>query len=398
MPTLELRTVRDSGKFLQQIRRWSTVAIRTDRQHWPIDQVLDRTELSAVLDELAEPASRSMGPGRKWHCPMPYHEDHRASVTMFRDRSGHERWRCWSGDHRGDAIDLVIAATGRDRTDAVEWLASRAGMHPDRPLPPPRPKQSTAPPAARAMDPLVARYVHACHRVLHASAGQPVRDWLHARGIDDHTITANLIGADPGRTMMRRSRGLPYGAAVAATFPVYGPAGNLSYVQARYLDPDTAGRKYDNPAAALAPHPRLAFPIATTAHRSDVTLVCEGMPDALTAAQAGFTAVGLLGAQTPDDSVAARLANHAANTDTRLVLVCDPDPAGRRVAETLVPLLEGCGHTAHVVTPPDGFDLNDWASHHPAWPDEIRTAITIAAPSTIDRSVASGRSLHGVDL
>ncbi|MGE0308498.1 MAG: toprim domain-containing protein [Acidimicrobiia bacterium] len=359
---------------------------------WPIDQVLDRTDLGALLDELTEPAARTVGPGRKWHCPMPYHEDHRASVTMFRDRAGHERWRCWSGDHRGDAIDLVTVVTSRDRADAIDWLASRAGMYPDRPLPPVRPRHSDAPPAARVMDPLVARYVHACHRILHASAGRPVLDWLHSRGLDDTTITTNLIGADPGRTMMRRARGLPYGSGIAATFPVYGPAGALTYVQARYLDPETTGRKYDNPAAALAPHPRLGFPI-TAQSQPGVTLVCEGMPDALTAAQAGFPAVGLLGAQTPDESVASRLANHAENTATRLVLVCDPDPAGRRVAETLVPLLDGCGHSATVVTPPDGLDLNDWALRSATWPDHILAP----QPDTAERSTP-GRALQEVEL
>jgi DNA primase len=347
----------------------------TPRDHrWPIDQVLERTDLSALLDELAEPAGRTMGPGRKWHCPMPYHEDHRASVTMFRDRAGHERWRCWSGDHRGDAIDLVIATTGRDRADSVDWLATRAGMFPDRPLPPAIKRRSNAPPAAQAMDPLVARYVHACHRVLHASAGRPVLAWLHARGLDDATITANLIGADPGRDMMHRARGLPYGTQVAATFPVYGPGGSLTYVQARYLDPETVGRKYDNPAAALAPHPRLGFPVVAGPVRPGVTLVCEGMPDALTAAQAGFAAAGLLGAQTPDESVAARLANHADNTHTKLVVVCDPDAAGKRVAEALVPLLDDCGHHADVVTPPDGLDLNDWANRCPDWSGAIAPA------------------------
>jgi DNA primase len=360
---------------------------------WTIDQVLERADLAALLDELAEPAGHTIGPGRKWHCPMPYHEDHRASVTMFRDRSGHERWRCWSGDHRGDAIDLVMATTGRDRKDAIEWLANRAGMHPDRPLPPAQPRPSTAPPSAKVMDPLVARYVQACHRILSASAGRPVREWLHGRGIDDSTITANLIGADPGRSMMRRSRGLPYGEQLAATFPVYGAGGALTYVQARYLDPDTAGRKYDNPAAALAPHPRLGFPVASGAARSGVTLVCEGMPDALIAAQAGFDSVGLLGAQTPDESVAARLANHADTRNSRLVLVCDPDAAGRRVADALVPLLGGCGHQATVVTPPDGLDLNDWANRCPTWPDHIPTP---ANPS-IDRPQV-GRSLQEVDL
>jgi DNA primase len=206
-----------------------------------------------------------------------------------------------------------------------------------------------------------------------------VRDWLHARGIDDCTIGINLIGADPGRDRMRRARGLPFGADTAATFPVYGPAGNLTYVQARYLDPAAAGRKYDNPAAALAPHPRLAFPVAAGERRRDVTLVCEGLPDALIAAQAGFQAVGLLGAQTPDESVAARLASHADNTSTTLVLVCDPDDAGRRVAEALVPLLTAYGHTPRVVVPPDGLDLNDWALSEPRWADAVGG--TISAPA-----------------
>ena len=358
-----------------------------DHYRWSIDDVLDRTDLAALLDEMTLPAVRTMGPGRKWHCPASYHEDHRASVTMFRDRSGHERWRCWSGDHRGDAIDLVTVVTGRDRGDAIDWLANRAGMRPDRPLPPARPKDSTAPPAARLMDPLVARYVHACHRVLHTSAGRPVRVWLEARGFDDRTISANLLGADPGRTMMQRSRGLPHGAHVAATFPVYGSGGNLTYVQARYLDPDAAGRKYDNPAALLAPHPRLAFPIPTHDRRSELTLVCEGMPDALTATQAGFDAVGLLGAQTPDDAVAARLANHAANQHSQLVLVCDPDAAGRRVADTLVPLLDDLDHRPYVITPPDGGDLNDWANRHCNWDNDLVDATQSA--TSIDHDVSA---------
>ena len=64
---------------------------------WPIDEILARTDLAALLDEFAQPAQR----GRRWHCPLTEHDDHHASVTMRRDHRGHERWRCWSGDHRG---------------------------------------------------------------------------------------------------------------------------------------------------------------------------------------------------------------------------------------------------------------------------------------------------------
>ena len=104
------------------------------RARWEITEVLDRTDLAALLDELTQPAGR-LGPGRRWHCPLPDHDDHHASVTMFRDRHGHERWRCWSADHRGDAIDLVTITQGSTRADAIDWLATPR-RHAPRPAPP----------------------------------------------------------------------------------------------------------------------------------------------------------------------------------------------------------------------------------------------------------------------
>ena len=94
------------------------------------------------------------------------------------------------------------------------------------------------------MDESVAHYVRMCARLLSGPQGRAVREWLHTRGFDDPTIAANLIGADPSRTRLRRPRGLPTGAGLAATFPAFDPAGNITYVQSRYLEPDVVGRKY----------------------------------------------------------------------------------------------------------------------------------------------------------
>ena len=116
---------------------------------------------------------------------------------MFRDRHGHERWRCWSADHRGDAIDLVTI-TRRATRDAIDWLATRAGMIPDRPLPPRAPKRTPPAPApAATMSPLVGRYVQAANACCAARTAARSSDWLHARGFDDTTIAANRLGADP---------------------------------------------------------------------------------------------------------------------------------------------------------------------------------------------------------
>ena len=117
---------------------------------WPIDEILARTDLAALLDEYAQPDQRP----RRWHCPLPDHGDTHASVTMHRDQRGHERWRCWSGDdrHRGDAIDLIQAVRGSTRVEAIDELASRAGMHPERELPPIPERRLTVPPPATVLD------------------------------------------------------------------------------------------------------------------------------------------------------------------------------------------------------------------------------------------------------
>jgi DNA primase len=370
------------------------------RAGWRIGDVLDRTDLGALLDDLAQPTGRSGG-GRRWHCPLLDHDDHRASVSMHRDHHGHERWRCWSGDHRGDAIDLVIATTGRTRTDAIDYLATRAGMIPDRPLPPiPRKRTPASTAPARVMDPVVARYATYCAGLLDTPAGTPVRAWLHARGITDDTIEANRIGVDPGRQLVTRRRGLPYGAGVAATFPAFDVVGEITYVQARYLHPDQVGRKYDNPSAALAPHPRLAYPVVSGEHRSGLLAVCEGIPDALIATQAGYTAIALLGAQTPDESVAVRVADHAHRHNLDVALVCDPDPAGRRVADVLAPLLAAHGAEPLIVTPPDGLDLNAWALADPDWATQLDNAThpTITDDTGIEGARPEPGVSAGVDL
>ena len=367
------------------------------RPHWRIDDVLSRTRLDEILDELTGPAERN-GPGRRWHCPAPDHDDHRASVTMYTDRHGHERWRCWSGDHRGDAIDLAVLRRGGSRLDAVDWLASRAGMFPDRPMPPVAPKPRPAA-VATTMDPAVERYARICAAVLAGPQGRDVRDWLHGRGFDDATIRANLLGCDPGRQLLRRRRGLPYGKVPAATFPAFDPAGRVSFVQARYLDVDAAGRKYDNPSSALAPHPRIAFTVAPEPPRWPLLIVCEGMPDALTAAQAGYRSIGLLGAQAPDETVAARVANHAERHDLDVVLMTDANDAGRTAGDRLADLLRAEHVDPVIVEPPADLadaagepvvDLNAWAQLDPDWSDDLLAALDLGhSPTGAARSPTS---------
>jgi DNA primase len=342
---------------------------RDNRGRWPIEDILARTDLAALLDELAEPATVSTR-GRRWHCPVADHHDNHASVSMYADAHGHQRWRCWSGDdrHRGDAIDLLQATRGLNRGDAIEYLAGRAGIARDTPLPPAPPRPPRQPARPIPLDPAVPLYVEACERVLRTTAGRPVRDWLANRGFDEATIRANHLGADPGRRAMYRNKGLPYGTSLGATFPALDPLGTVRYVQTRYLQPEPGGPKYDNPAGDLGTNPRLAWTAAPSHNNQGLLLVCEGIPDALTAAQAGHRSVAVLGSHAPDRSVVNRLIVQAEQHDLTIVAMQDGDPAGRLWANRLGHLLAQRDHDLQVIEPPTpGTDLNDWARHDPDW-------------------------------
>jgi hypothetical protein len=206
---------------------------------------------------------------------------------------------------------------------------------------------------------------------------------------------------------MRRQRGLPYGKVPAATFPAFGPTGQVRFVQARYLDVEAAGRKYDNPAAALAPNPRVTFAASPTPPRWPVLLVCEGMPDALTAAQAGYRAVGLLGAQAPDATVAARVASYAEQHHVGVVLMCDANEPGRAAGDRLGELLAAERVEPILVEPPadlvdpDGtpvVDLNAWAQLDPDWSTDLNNALGATLEPDVDHSPAISSGRPGPEL
>jgi hypothetical protein len=249
----------------------------------------------------------------------------------------------------------------------VDWLARRAGMLPDQPLPTPTHKQRPAIRTAVSVDPAVIQYADACQRILWTNTGRLVRDWLHARGFGDDLLHANRVGADPGREMMRRQRGLPYGATIGAVFPALDPGGRIRYLQTRYVEPGD-GPKYDNPAASLGSNPRLAWTRPVGPTLAGLLVVCEGIPDALTATQAGHISVGILGSQAPDHSVAVRIATYADEHGLDVVAVVDNDPAGRAWGVRLGDLLGEHAVPLTVVEPPgDGVDLNSWALTDADW-------------------------------
>jgi hypothetical protein len=168
-------------------------------------------------------------------------------------------------------------------------------------------------------------------------------------------------------------------------------------VQARSLDPGN-GPKYFNPAAALAKNPRLAWTQTVQPPRPGLLLICEGLPDALIAAQAGYRSVALLGSHAPDDRVALRLAMWARRDRGELVAIIDNDDAGRLSGRRLGTRLLEHGHRLTVLEPPvPGDDLNTWAQDGPSW----TAAIDALQPSehiARDERMEKTRGDFGIDM
>ncbi len=373
-------------------------------------EVLARTDLAALCEETLGPP-KGHGRSATWPCPDPRHGTQTGKsppVSLFTSHYGEQRWRCHACGAGGTAIDLVMATQGVSFRDAIELLAQRGGVSPSldpRPLQPAR-IERPKPLAPGEVHPQLEEYVATCERLLWSPRGMPMRRWLRARGFDEPIMRANRLGADPGPADLDRVKGLPRGGA-AIVLPILSPDDRPTYLQARYLRPN--GRRYDNPSTDLVgSSPRFAETrVPTTTKLADAVIVCEGLPDALTAAQAGYRSIGVLGAAVPDEHLAHRLIERFPRE--RLVLAFDADESGRAGQSRLKGLLDELGagdRTACLDVPRRWGDLNGWLQG--SWQSfdaELDGALAhvspeigaaLAAPGPFDLSVSPVAA--GVDI
>jgi DNA primase len=330
------------------------------------DDLLRRTDLAALLDELATAPATRLGSSARWRCIDPGHDDHHPSITMFIDRRGIQRWKCWSGGHGGTAIDALLVARGGNIAEALAELERRAGNAPDVVHSPPMPSRTPTTVETRAEpDAALLDYVAACARILWQPAGRKVLDYLfNERGLAPEALKTNHIGADPGPSLLRRQSGLPRGGA-AVVLPTLDLDGKVTYVQARYLDPVDGRPKYDNPAGRLAANPRLGWVNPATLTDRRHLVVCEGILDALTVAGKGMPAVAVLGATYVDERVARDVAKGAAGR--QVILALDGDTAGRNASQTLAASLTSAGCHNRVLPLPEGCDVNTMLGRDSHW-------------------------------
>jgi len=239
-----------------------------------------------------------------------------------------------------------------DVSASIDWLADRAGQvaEPIRPTPRPAAPQRTGASAA------LREYVHACRSELYKPSGEDARQWLERRRLNPAVLELNDVGFDPGPSALLRAHGLPSRGA-GIVLPTFDRLGQLVYAQTRYFDPETAGRKYDNPSGKHATKPAVSWPrlLDSSGHQ---TIVCEGVIDALTVAGVPMRSAAILSA-----SDSAQAVSELSKDSYQLVLALDPDDAGSKAGGLLQTRLVDMGaRTVRRVSLPN--DLNEMAQCH----------------------------------
>jgi DNA primase len=339
------------------------------------DRLIADTDLELLADELLGPHTGRAT--KTWRCPNPVHKQSGRTppVSVFRSRRGEQRWYCHGCGAGGTAIDLLLATRGLDLQAALEALAQRAHLTPDK-----QPSPRTTPPQARPQSTgtlaELDEYVDACARNLWADNGQDTRRWLtETRGLPTDLLRAHRIGADPGPGRLVRPNGVPRIPGVV--LPALDAAGRAIFTQTRWLAAPQGQPRYLNCSSSLAPNPRMATYRPRTAIGRGV-IVCEGAIDGLSAAAAGYRAAAILGTATINENLADRLA--ALNRP--LLLALDNDEAGHAANSRLRALLHQRNAQVHQLHLPEGpGDLNEWMVHTgSSWPSTLRSAAR-SAPS-----------------
>jgi DNA primase len=168
---------------------------------------------------------------------------------------------------------------------------------------------------------------------------EEILPYLETRGITRQTATIFRLGFVKTPEVGHE----PYIGKLS--IPYLTPSGTID-IRFRALSPDAAGPKYMSRPGATT-H---IFNINALGNADDTLVVCEGELDTVVATQAGFTAVGLPGANNWKPFYSRVLADW-----NKVILLCDGDNAGREMAKNLSRELDN----VFPIFMPEGQDVND---------------------------------------
>src|SRR5580692_1976718 len=331
-----------------------------------LDELRARTPLSAVIGRRVRLA-RS---GRQWKGCCPFHGEKTPSFYVYDDH-----YHCFGCGAHGDAIGFVMQSQGAGFMEAVEQLASEAGLE----VPKPTPEAAEAERKRHDLISVLDAANTAYQRRLRLPEGRAALDYLRGRGLTDETIQRFGLGwSGDGRGALigelKREgieqdllmetgllRGGEDGGRVGelffnrVMFPIRDRRGRVISFGGRTLG-DGQPKYLNGPETALFSKRRNLYALdLARAARGATIVVVEGYMDVIALHQAGFTgAVAPLGTALTEEQL-----EELWRLSPAPVLCFDGDAAGARAAarsaDLALPLLAS-DRSLRIATLPGGED------------------------------------------
>jgi len=339
------------------------------------------------LDELRSrlPVSEVVGrrvklkkSGREWRGLSPFNKEKTPSFFV-NDQKGF--FHDFSSGKHGSIFDFVMMTEGVPFPEAVERLASMAGMQLPRVTPEEDARERHRKTLHEVLE-LAAKFFEA---TLSARSGAKARGYLADRGLGPAEQVKFRLGyAPPERFALKEhlgGQGIPVEDMVEAgllvagediplpydrfrdrvIFPISDLRGRVIAFGGRALDPDAPAKYLNSPETPLFHKGGTLYNIASAraaAHKGAAVIAVEGYVDVIAMVSAGFeAAVAPLGTALTEEQLG--LLWKMADEPT---LCFDGDAAGRRAsyraADIAVPLLRP-GKSLRFATLPEGNDPDD---------------------------------------
>ena len=316
--------------------------------------------------------------GREYSGLCPFHSEKTPSFTV-NDQKGF--YHCFGCGAHGDAIKFVCETEGLNFREAVERLASEAGLE----VPAESPFQREREELRRSLYDVVAAAQAFYRERLGGPGGSNARAYLAKRELDAATIETFGLGFAPeGRTTLIQhltGKGIPVAEIVEAglavtpegqsepidffrnrlTIPINDSRGRVVAFGARTLLPDGKPKYINTSETPLFHKGRTLYNLDRArkpAYDSQAIIVAEGYLDVIALAKAGIVnAVAPLGTALTEDQIALLW-----KVAPEPVLCFDGDTAGKRAAhralDRAMPMLKP-GASLRFAFLPEGLDPDD---------------------------------------
>ncbi|MDQ3678986.1 MAG: DNA primase [Actinomycetota bacterium] len=355
-----------------------------------VEEDIARVRAATDLVEVAGEHIQTRRVGRRWVGLCPFHAEKTASFSINAEEG---LYYCFGCQAKGDAITFVREVEHLEFAEAVERLASRAGIqlrYDDVREGKDRKRRSRL---VEAMEAAVEWY-HQC--LLTAAEAAPARAYLRSRGYDGEVVRRFKLGWAPDEwDALSRALRLPSDVLTQAglgfvnrrgrhqdafrarvMFPIFDASGAPVAFGGRLL-PGGEGPKYKN-SQETAIYAKRRTLYALNWAKSDVVsagevIVCEGYTDVIGCFQVGLPrAVATCGTALADEHFRT-LKNFA----RRIVLAYDADAAGQAAAERFYEWEQRYEVDVAVAALAPGTDPGDLARSDPAG---LKAAVEEARP------------------